>query len=121
VTLESLEIIRDILAGYPDRFDASDLETTRSYLVRSNARAFETLGDQIGMLSEISAYGLPFDYVREEEEIVRGMTIDRVRELARLYADPDRMVYLVVGDAETQLPRLRQLGMGEPILLEAAP
>jgi zinc protease len=28
------------------------------------------------------------------------------------------MVYLVVGDAETQLPRMKELGLGEPIVLD---
>ena len=28
------------------------------------------------------------------------------------------MIYLVVGDAETQLSRMKELGYGEPILLD---
>jgi zinc protease len=27
------------------------------------------------------------------------------------------MIWLIVGDAKTQLPRLKELGFGEPILL----
>ena len=34
------------------------------------------------------------------------------------YIVPDRMIYLVVGDAKTQLERLRRLGLGEPIRLD---
>ncbi len=33
------------------------------------------------------------------------------------YINPDKMVYLVVGDAKTQLPRMKGLGLGEPIIL----
>ena len=39
-------------------------------------------------------------------------------QLAQKYINPDRMIYLVVGDAETQLDKLRELGLGEPILLD---
>ena len=46
------------------------------------------------------------------------MTIDGHRQLAEQYIVPDRMIYLVVGDAKTQLGRLRRLGMGDPILLD---
>jgi len=31
---------------------------------------------------------------------------------------PDNMIYLVVGDAATQAAGLRELGLGEPILLD---
>ena len=34
------------------------------------------------------------------------------------YLNPDKMIYLVVGDAKTQLKPLRKLGCGKPILLD---
>jgi zinc protease len=45
------------------------------------------------------------------------MTVDRIRELSAKYLDPDKMIWLVVGDANTQLPRMKELGFGEPVLL----
>ena len=45
------------------------------------------------------------------------MTVERIRELAGRYLDPDRMFWLVVGDAGTQMERLRELGAGEVVLL----
>jgi zinc protease len=62
----------------------------------------------------MSAYGFAADYVLQREAIVRDMTEDRIRELATQYLDGTRMIWLVVGDAETQLERLGSLGMGEP-------
>ena len=118
VTLESVELIRDILADYAEGFTADDLEATQSYLVRSNARAFETLRSKIGMLEKISTLGFPLDYVVERERVVDNMTLERVRKLARRYVDPARMVVLVVGDAQTQLPRLSAVGLGGPILID---
>ena len=75
-------------------------------------------GAKLGLLADMSAYGFPADYVIRREEIVRDMTIERIQELAARYLDAERMVWLVVGDARTQLPRLRALGLGEPILLD---
>jgi zinc protease len=46
------------------------------------------------------------------------MTLQRHRELAQQYLVPERMIYLVVGDARTQAPRLRGLGLGAPIMLD---
>ncbi|HMP99933.1 MAG TPA: pitrilysin family protein, partial [Cyclobacteriaceae bacterium] len=117
VTFESLELIIDILRKYPQTFSAEDLETTQGFLLKSNARAFETLGAKLGLLTDMSSYGLPVDYVKQQENIVRNMTVERIAELANLYANPDEMIYLVVGDAKTQLNTLAQLGFGEFILL----
>ena len=118
VTLEAVALIRDILASYSDGFTPEDLEMTQSYLIRSNARAFETLRSKISMLEKISTLGFPLDYVVERERVVHTMTLERVRELARRYADPARMIFLVVGDARTQLPRLSAAGLGRPILID---
>ena len=112
-------MIRQILTDYADSYTSEDLEATRNYMVRSNARAFETLGNQLSMLGNISLLDLPVDYALEREQIVRDMTIERVQKLVQTYIDPTRMIFLVVGDGETRLPRLRQVGLGDPILLEA--
>ena len=115
VTLEALELIRDLVDQHGARFDAEDLDATTSYLLRSNALAFETLFAKLGILEDISAFGFSDDYVLEREATVREMTIDRARDLARRYLDTSRMIWLVVGDGATQRDRLSALGLGEPI------
>ena len=117
VTLESLEIVRDMLETYGPTFDEADLEATQGFLLRSNARAFETLGAKLGVVRAVSDYGFPPDYVLRQEQTVRDMTVERVRELAARYLGGD-MVWLVVGDAATQLGRLEALGLGMPTVLE---
>ncbi|WP_116107693.1 M16 family metallopeptidase [Lewinella sp. IMCC34191] len=117
VTLEATEAIKAILDGYPDTFSEQDLETTQSFLTRSNARAFETAGAKLGILENLSTYGWDVDYLAEREAVVRGMTRERISELASTYLQPERMIWLIVGDAETQLPRLGELGFGEPVKL----
>jgi len=117
VTYESAALVKEILEQYPETFTEEDLENTKSYLLKSNARQFETLGSKLNLLSNISAYGWSPDYIKEREEIVKNMSRDEIQELAREYANPNKMIWLVVGDAETQMDRLRQLGFGEPILV----
>jgi zinc protease len=119
VTYEALDLIKGIVESHGPEFDATDLEATQSFLLRANASAFETAGAKLGLLADMSAYGFPADYVIRREAIVRDMTIERVQELADRYLDPDRMVWLVVGDARTQRDRLRALGLGEPVMLES--
>jgi zinc protease len=117
VTLESAQLIKEILENYGRNFSAKDLETTKSFLIKSNARTFETAGSKLAMLENISKYGWSPDYVKGREKIVQNMTIEKIRELSNKYLDASKMIWLIVGDAKTQLPRLKALGFGEPILL----
>jgi zinc protease len=117
VTLESTQAIKDILEAYPETFSEQDLETTRSFLTKSNARAFETAGAKLNLLENMSAYGWKADYVKEREAIVRGMSQQKIKQLADQYLQPDRMIWLVVGDAATQLDRMKELGYGKAVRL----
>lgn len=118
VTLESALLVRSIFEDYGRTYTPQDLETTRSALIKGNARAFETAGAKLNMLGNISKYGWKYDYVKDREQVVRGMTVDRIKELAGKYLTPDRMIWLVVGDAKTQLARLKELDLGDPVLIK---
>jgi zinc protease len=117
VTLESAQLVKSIVSDFGKNYSDADLATTKSFLIKSNARAFETAGAKLGMLENISKYDWKYDYVKDREAIVKGMTVDRIRELSGKYLNTDKMIWLVVGDAKTQLPRLKELGFGEPVLL----
>jgi len=117
VTYESVNLIKDIVAQYGPTFNANDLEVTKSYLIKSNARAFETIGSKLNMLYDISNYNFPDDYAKQRENIVKNISIDDIKKLSEKYLNANKMIYLVVGDAETQLKKLEQIGFGTPILL----
>ncbi|OAB25639.1 zinc protease [Flavobacterium fryxellicola] len=117
VTFESVNLIKEILQQYGKNFSENDLEVTKGYLIKSNARAFETLSSKLEMLYDISNYNYADDYAKQQEKIVKNSTIDAIKKLSENYLNPDKMIYLVVGDAETQLKKLSQIGFGEPILL----
>ena len=117
VTLEASQLVKQILTNYPKNYNEKDLATTKGFLIKSNTRAFETMGAKLRMLENISNYGLRADYVKGREKIVNEMTIERVQELANKYINPNNMIWLVVGDAKTQLKRMEQLGFGKPVLL----
>ncbi|MDD2673749.1 MAG: pitrilysin family protein [Flavobacterium sp.] len=117
VTFESVSLIKEILSQYGKNFNENDLEVTKGYLIKSNARAFETLSAKLEMLYDISNYNYADDYAKQQENIVKNSTIDAIKKLSEKYLNADKMIYLVVGDAETQLKKLEQIGFGEPILL----
>lgn len=117
-TLESMEIFTGEMKKYREGISDEDLLFTKDALLKSNAREFETLGALQNMLETISMYNLPFDYVTKEQEVTASMDLDKHRNLAQKYIDPDKMYYVVVGDAASQLEPLKSLGMGDPVLVE---
>ena len=117
VTLESSQLVKKILEEYPSTFTDKDLETTKSFLIKSNTRAFETSSAKLRMLTNISEYGMKADYVKDREAFVKNVTKKEIQDLANKYVNPEKMIWLIVGDAETQLDRMNQLGYGKPILL----
>jgi zinc protease len=117
-TFESTSIFFNEMNAYREGIPEEDLDFTKNALIKSNARGFETLGALRGMLDNIAKYNLPFDYVKEREEEVRNMTLEEHRMLAQKYINPDIMTCVIAGDAKTQLKKLKELNMGEPILLD---
>ena len=117
-TSESVQIFVEEMNKYREGIPASDLEFTKNALIRSNARAFETLGALRGMLDNIATYNLPFNYVKQRENFVRSYTLEQHKELAEKYIEPNGMTYLIVGDARTQLEPLKKIGLGKPVLLD---
>lgn len=117
VTYESAQLVKDLLSNYSSTYTPQDLETTKSFMIKSNARAFETAGAKLNMLENISEFGWDPDYVKDREKTVNEMTVERIQELAGSYLDPNKMIWLIVGDAKTQLAGLEKLGFGKPVLI----
>ncbi|NIR51565.1 insulinase family protein [candidate division KSB1 bacterium] len=116
-TFESMKIFKEEMTKYRNGIPEEDLAFTKNALIKSNARRFETFSALTGVLNDIAMYDLPTDYIKQQEAIIQNMTLEQHKQLASQYIVPDKMVYLVVGDAETQLEPLQKLGFGDPIRL----
>ena len=120
VTYESSQLIKDIVQDFAKNYSPDDLAITKSFLTKSNARAFETAGAKLNLLDNIMKYNWSPNYILEREKIVKEMTVEKIRSLANKYLDTNKMTWLVVGDAKTQLEPLKKLGFGDPVLLNPA-
>jgi zinc protease len=110
-TGESVAIFREQIEKYKEGITEEELDFTKNALVKSNARRFETQRALLEMLSEMSNYGLAPDYIKNEEAIAKGMTLEMHKELANKLLDENRMLYLVVGDAATQFAQFKDMGL----------
>jgi zinc protease len=116
-TEESVGIFKDLMTSYGKEIKPDDLDFTKNALIKGYARQYETLDAKISMLSEISLYQLPVDYVKNELAILQNMTLDQLRTYALKYIDPSKMYYVIAGDAKTQLEPLEKIGFGKPELV----
>ena len=117
VTYEAAELVRDIVTEYGPTFTEEDLGVTQSFFEKSQARRLESLGAKLGTLNLIADYGLPYDFSAQFVEDVKALTVEDIQALADELISVNGMYYVIVGDAETQMPRLSELGFGEPVLI----
>ena len=116
-TFETTQIIRDEVKKYTEGIAKEDLDQVKSTLLKSNSGRFETLPQLNDMLMPIVLYNLPFDYIKQREALVQKMTPEDHAKLSQQFIHPDQMIYLIVGDKATQFDKLKELGLGDPILL----
>jgi len=115
VFLEELE--RLIEEPVPDE----ELERAKHYAALRLPQRFETVGDLVARLAELSLYHLPDDYWAGYVRRLMAVDAPRVREAARRYLDPRRMTVVVVGDRAAVERPLRGLGMALEVMPGAAP
>ena len=118
VTLESLQLMRGLLQDYQATFTEREVEVTKNQVVKGHTRNFESLGAKLGTLRKIGKLGLPLDFLEREQEELLAMGLEDFHTLIDRYFDEDEMFYLIVGDAETQLERVAELGYGEAAMLD---
>ena len=117
-TKESVEIFKDLIDNYAERYDETMLQMTKNSMMRAMTSSFETIDALVRMLSNIATYRLPFDYVKQNEKTLNNITVAYVKEIVNDTMNPNDMVYVVVGDAKTQMARLSTLGLGKPVLIQ---
>ncbi len=117
-TKPSLEIFQDLIGNYTDDFTEKDVDMTKEKILKGNLKSFESLSARLGILRNISKFGKSNKYIDEEQAVLKGMDLEGFKEIIGRYLNEEEMIYLVVGDAETQLEDIRNAGKGEPIILD---
>jgi predicted Zn-dependent peptidase len=88
-----------------------ELERTQNGDVRELPGAFESAGDVLQAMQENDLLGRPDDYYATLAPKVRALTAASFDQAAREAIDPDKLVWVVVGDADKVRPQLEALHM----------
>lgn len=120
VTRESVEEFMKELRGIRDGLTEDEMAFTRDGLLAAMGRQFESSSRLEAMLATILRDGLPDDYPAQRRDWLENVERETLTRLAREAIDPERMVILVVGDAETVRAGLSDLGYGEVTELDVS-
>ena len=79
---------------------AMELERARLDEVRSLPGQFETAGSVLGSLLSSSRFNRQYNYPETLVEKYNGLTLDDLNEAAAQVIHPDKLTWLIIGDAE---------------------
>ena len=112
-TLEAMQLFKSCISTYGEQFTEQSLAKTKDAMFKENAAAFEMPDARLDLLSEMTVDGLPVDDLKRQEQLLKRMTLPEAKACIRNWLDYDRMFFVVVGDAASQLDRIRKSGLGE--------
>lgn len=73
--------------------------------------SFETSGDLLGAMMRNNLLGRPDDYYATLPNVYRGMKAADLDAAARAAINPDRLIWVIIGDAKLVKPQLDDLGL----------
>ncbi|MCF0159800.1 MAG: insulinase family protein [Bacteroidaceae bacterium] len=105
-TKESVALFKEIFSTFAPAYTQDMLDGVKASMLRANASAFETTQSLVNMLRTIRMDNLSDDFIAKEEAVVDATSLDDIKALAKDYLDVNKMIFVVVGDAATQLKNL---------------
>ena len=120
-TKESLqEVVKELRSAVAERpLTTSEINDAKDRQIKTLAGRWETGRAVAGALGEIVTYGLPDDYYTTYGARVRAATDAQVNAAARKFALSDRYVWVVIGDRAKVEAGIKQLNLGDIVLLDA--
>jgi predicted Zn-dependent peptidase len=105
--------LRGEIAGFVGAKPLTQAEFDRSITgaTRSLAGDFETSGDVLGAMQANDLYQRPDDFYATITQRYRAMTREQLDQAIRSVIDPDRFVWVVIGDAKAVRPQLDSVGL----------
>jgi zinc protease len=115
--LEFDKELKDLAGARP--ISAEEFESARLRKLRGYAQQFESYSRVAEELASLWALGLPASELQREADEAAKATLAQVLGAAGKYARPDGASLLVVGDRAKVEAGLRELNLGELVVLDA--
>ncbi len=105
------------IAGEKPVSDA-ELTNAKHERVRGYAQQFESMGRVAQQISDLWVTGMPMTELQREPDELQKATLDSVNAAAKKYAAPSGAMLLLVGDLSKIEAGVRELNLGETVLLD---
>jgi zinc protease len=109
--------LRDIVGPRPP--EADELARVKAKNTLSLPGRWETLNAVMADVSKVVRFGFPEDHWNTYPARVRDLGLGQVAEAARSTVHADKAIWVVVGDRKAIEPKIRELGLGEVIAIDA--
>ena len=96
-----------------------ELTAAKDARIRGYAQKFESMGRVAGQVEELWGLGLPMSELERAPQELQQATLSSVNGAAEKYATPSRTTLLLVGDLSKIEKGVRDLNLGEVIILDA--
>ena len=114
---EILRELNDYIGDVPPTAD--EVLTAQQNQTLALPGLWETNGSVESSILDLVQYELPHDYYDTYAEHVRALTRDQVSEAAKQVLQPDKLIWVIVGDLSVIEEGIRELGFDEVIQLDA--
>jgi zinc protease len=95
-----------------------EFEFQKSRIIRGYAQQFESLSRVVGRIADLWTEGMPMTELQREYDETGKISLEAVRAAAVKYARPDQTALLLVGDRAKIERGVRELNLGEVIVLD---
>jgi zinc protease len=96
-----------------------ELADAKANRIRGYAQQFESLGRIAGQVADLWTNGLPMAELQKENDEIEKATLAAVNASAQKYAVPNQSTLLLVGDVAKIEAGIRELNLGEVVVLTA--
>ena len=92
----ALQIVKEIIVEYPKKFKKRDLEESKKAIIRKLNSSYDTLSSYHSLLTEISTYELPYNFVENDIKTIKGVTYRQAISLIKKHLKIDDLLFLVL-------------------------
>jgi len=109
-TIASLnEILKELKDYRKNGITDDEIAFMRAAINQQDALKYETPDAKLGFLAQIIEHNLTPDFVKDRSKVVSSISKTKINELAHQYLNVDDMFVVIVGDAKTIKPQLKEL------------
>lgn len=114
------EMLKELRGMSGDRpIEAGELDKVKQQQILELPGAHETMNAVGNLFGDLLQLGLPLDFYNGYVSRVRSLTVPELEVRAREILNPEGMIWMIVGDAATLEPALRDLNIGDVVRMDA--